>query len=177
MEERRRGPLGTYLGALAAGVGLVGLLIWVSAGPDREQATYRYWQGVAHVSIHGSVERELDLPLVVSAWTRLRNDETWFVNARWNGDASCPICELRLIGDYDDTTHVLIRESVEVRVHEEPYAFYARRGECTVTLGVLDSNEVRGTIECVGAPTIEIGDRRTIDLSGSFDLVRGSPAP
>ena len=60
--------------------------------------------------------------------------------------------------------------AVEIHVPKRPYIFWAREGECTVTVQRVDDAAADGELTCTGVPTLVEGSPLKIDATGRFDL-------
>jgi hypothetical protein len=165
---RRRGT--AAIGVVVAVVVVLGAVIWLAAGPRRGTHVTLYTSGTSTVTVSGAVRGSWTMPAVGRSTSKAMSDGTRGLTARWIGSAKCPTCELVVSGMYDPGTATFTTQAVQIHVPKRPYVFWARAGECTVTVQRVDDSAADGTLSCRRVPTLVEGSRLAIDATGRFQL-------
>jgi hypothetical protein len=170
MDERPPHRGTAAIGLILAVVAVLGTVIWLAAGPRRGTHITLYTSGSSILHVSGAVRGSWKMPVVSRSWSKAETDGTRGLNGRWIGGGACGTCELKVIGDYDPGTGIFITVSVEIHVPERPYIFWARQGECAVTVQRVDDSAAQGQLACRQIPTLVEGSNLAIDATGRFDL-------
>ena len=168
---RRRGT--AAIGVFLAVVVVLGAVIWLAAGPRRGTHITLYTSGSSVLHVSGAVRGSWAMPVVSRSWSNAETDGRRGLTGRWIGGDACATCELKVIGDYDPRTGSFTTSAVEIHIPERPYVFWARRGECTVTVRRVDDAAAEGELSCSHVPTVVEGSSLAIDATGQFDLGDG----
>ena len=169
MDERPK-KRGTAAIGLILAIGALVALIWVSAGPRRGTHVTRYTLGSSTLHTSGAVHGDWTMPVVALSTSKAQSDGRRGFSARWIGGDACATCELVVVGQYDPGTGVFNTQSVQIHLPKRPYVFWARQGECAVTVQRVDDTAALGQLSCTHIPTLVEGSSLAIDATGHFDL-------
>jgi hypothetical protein len=170
VDERPRHRGTAAVGVTLAIVVVLGAVIWLAAAPRRGTHVTLYTEGSSTVHVTGAVRGSWTMPAVGRSTSKAMTDGTRGLNARWIGNDACPSCELVVSGRYDPGTGSFTTQTVEIHVPKRPYIFWARAGECTVTVQRVDDAAAEGHLSCSSVPTLVEGSSLAIDATGTFDL-------